>query len=243
MKGIILAAGRGSRMGNLTNHLPKCRTLFSGKELIRWQFEALEIPEIDQVAIGRGYLANTFNMDVKYFENKKWDTTNMVSSLLTAKDWLKAHECVISYSDIVYSKNIVKELVRTKGDIIITYDPDWLKLWQLRFDDPLVDAESFKLDGNKLIEIGNRAKSIEEIDGQYMGLLKISPNGWGIISDYLKNCNTTTVETMDMTQLLQKLITQGNEIIVTKVSEPWYEIDTKQDLDIYTKSFDRNHWK
>lgn len=236
MKGIILAAGRGSRMGNLTKNLPKCRTLFLGKELIYWQLDALETPEIDQVGIVRGYMADTFDMDVKYFENKKWESTNMVSSLLAAKDWLVSHECVISYSDIVYSKHIVNKLVATKGDIVITYDPNWLKLWRLRFEDPLVDAETFKLNGNKVIEIGNRANSIEEIDGQYMGLLKCTIKGWNLISDYLKKYETVTIETMDMTQLLQGLIKQGNEITATRIDEPWYEIDTEHDLEIYTKN-------
>jgi L-glutamine-phosphate cytidylyltransferase len=236
MKGIILAAGRGSRMGSLTKNLPKCRTLFLGKELIHRQLDALENPEIDQIAIVRGYLADTFDMDVKYFENYEWETTNMVSSLLVARSWLESNECVVSYSDIVYSANIVSKLVATKGDIVITYDPNWLNLWSLRFKDPLIDAETFRLDGDRVIEIGNRANSISEIQGQFMGLLKFSAKGWGLISDYLEKYDDDSIARMDMTKLLQGLIKQGNEIIAAGIDEPWYEVDTESDLEIYAKS-------
>ena len=71
MKGIILAAGRGSRMGLLTKKLPKCRTVFKGKELIQWQIESLRGAGIDDIAIVRGYLAETFDLNVKYFYHKK----------------------------------------------------------------------------------------------------------------------------------------------------------------------------
>ena len=64
LKEIILAAGRGSRMGALTNHLPKCRTIFQGKELIQWQLDSLKRAGIGEIAIVRGYLADTFDLGV-----------------------------------------------------------------------------------------------------------------------------------------------------------------------------------
>ena len=47
IQGIILAAGRGSRMGKLTANLPKCRTLFNNKELIQWQLDGLRDANIN----------------------------------------------------------------------------------------------------------------------------------------------------------------------------------------------------
>ena len=41
MKGIILAAGRGSRMGVLTDERPKCLTVLAGRTLLEWQIEAM----------------------------------------------------------------------------------------------------------------------------------------------------------------------------------------------------------
>ena len=126
MKGIILAAGRGSRMGALTDNLPKCRTILHGKELIQWQLEAMEGASVKEISIVRGYLAETFEFDVPYFENERWSQANMVTSLVAAKDWLEKYTCITSYSDIVYSSEAVTKLMKFTGDIVIAYDPNWL---------------------------------------------------------------------------------------------------------------------
>ena len=92
MRGIILAAGRGSRMGSLTQKLPKCRTVFNGKELIQWQLGALREAGIKQIAIVRGYLKETFTLDLTYFDNSRWDDTNMVRSGCTWSVFI-SHRC------------------------------------------------------------------------------------------------------------------------------------------------------
>ena len=56
------------------------------------------------------------------------------------------NDLIISYSDIFYSKLAIKKLYQTKSDISIIYDPNWHNLWDMRFNNPLDDAETFKLD-------------------------------------------------------------------------------------------------
>lgn len=236
MKAIILAAGRGSRMQSLTADQPKCFTEIHGKKLIEWQMDALKNSGIKNIGIVRGYLANSFNFDVAYFDNARWSETNMLMSLVMAKDWLISDTCIISYSDIVYSSKTVERLVTGGGDISITYDPSWLKLWSLRFDDPLSDAETFKLNGNsELIEIGGRAQSVEEIEGQFMGLLKFTPKGWSIIENYLNTLTQEACDKMDMTKLLKGLLSRGESISAIRIEEPWYEVDNEKDLSEYLK--------
>ena len=55
MKGIILAAGRGSRMKNLTSTKPKCMIKINGKMLIEYQIEALSSAGINEIGIVTGY--------------------------------------------------------------------------------------------------------------------------------------------------------------------------------------------
>ena len=55
MKAIILAAGRGSRMQNLTQKQPKCLVNLRGKALLDWQLEALRAAGISEIAIVTGY--------------------------------------------------------------------------------------------------------------------------------------------------------------------------------------------
>ena len=56
-------------------------------------------------------------------------------------------------------------------------DDNWLSLWSLRNENPINDAETMKFDrqGN-IIELGKKPKSINEIESQYTGLIKISKN-------------------------------------------------------------------
>ena len=237
MKGIILAAGRGRRMGDLTKNLPKCRTVLHGKELIEWQLDAMEVADIKEICIVRGYLAETFDFDVTYFENENWPNTNMVTSLVKASEWLETNTCVISYSDIVYSADAVKRLIDFPGDIVITYDPNWSELWQMRFDNPLSDAETFQLDGHRVLEIGGKATSAQEIEGQYMGLIKYTPLGWAKVKEYLIGYTQNEIDKIDITQLLQGLIVSGVIINAVAIMDKWFEVDTESDLKIYSSKY------
>ncbi|MEP2654070.1 MAG: NTP transferase domain-containing protein [Paraglaciecola sp.] len=101
-KGLILAAGRGSRMGSLTDNAPKCYTTIDGKRLIEWQLNAMNTSYIDEVDIITGYRKDNFEYPTQYFHNEIWDTSNMARSLTKAHTWLEKHDCIISYSDIIY---------------------------------------------------------------------------------------------------------------------------------------------
>lgn len=234
MKGIILAAGRGSRMGQLTETQPKCRTVLHGKSLIEWQLDALHQADIREISIVCGYLAKTFDFDVQYFHNPRWAETNMVMSLVAADQWLATDTCVVSYSDIVYSADAVERLKSADGDIVMTYDPNWRTLWERRFVDPLSDAETFRLEGNRVLEIGNRAASLDQIEGQYMGLLRFTPKGWQAVSGFLSARTPEQRDRMDMTLLLQGLIAEGVEINAVAISDAWYEVDNENDLKLYS---------
>lgn len=237
-RGIILAAGRGSRMGVLTSDQPKCMTVLGGKPLLFRQLETLTAGGVGELAIVRGYLAETFTPQVTYFDNPRWSETNMVGSLACAAPWLKTATCVVSYSDIVYGADSVQRLLAADGDIVITYDPHWRRLWELRFDDPLSDAETFRVDGKgRLLEIGARAQSLDEIKGQYMGLLRFTPRGWQVVEKLLSAMPAAERDRLDMTSLLQRLLNAEVVINTVAIDEPWYEVDTESDLKAYEDRF------
>jgi choline kinase len=234
MKAIILAAGRGNRMGTLTDNQPKCRTMLLGKSLIEWQMEALNKAGIKEIAIVRGYLADTFEFDVKYFDNSRWADTNMVVSLCSAEEWLNKYVCIVAYSDILYSSRVIKNLLNSDGDMAISYDKNWKKLWESRFDDPLSDAETFRINNKGLLlEIGNQPSSLDQIEGQYMGLLKFTPRGWQQIHNFLVDLDEFKRNNLDMTALLSLMIKQYKLKVHTVPSDDWwFEIDNVNDLSI-----------
>lgn len=239
MKAIILAAGRGSRMKNMTDDCPKCLVELRGKPLLEWQLTALHEAGISEIAIVTGYkrelLASRAPME---FHNPRWAETNMVSSLAYAQEWLQAEPCIVSYSDIFYDASAVESLMVSTAKLAVTYDPHWLKLWEKRFGDPLLDAETFRLQADgTLAEIGNKPQSVDEVQGQYMGLLRFTPAGWAEVVRIRTELPSAECDRMHMTGTLQKVIEAARVPIaaIPYVGE-WGEVDSVEDLETYHAS-------
>ncbi|HEY3749884.1 MAG TPA: phosphocholine cytidylyltransferase family protein [Pseudonocardiaceae bacterium] len=234
MKGIILAAGRGSRLRGLTDDRPKCLVELAGHPLLSWQRAALSAGGVTEVAIVAGYRADSLLLPgLPMFVAPRWADTNMVMSLATAAPWLRERPCVVSYGDIVFSPATVRALIDTPGDLAISYDPRWYDLWDRRFTEPLDDAETFRRapDGS-LAEIGRRAGSATEIEGQYMGLLRFTPAAWAAVEELLAGLPASRRDRLDMTGLLQLLVETGNRVDTVACAGPWGEVDHENDLDV-----------
>jgi choline kinase len=121
------------------------------------------------------------------------------------------------------------------GDMAVTYDTDWLALWSQRFADPLSDAETFRLEGSRVIDVGRRATTLDDVHGQYMGLLKFTPKGWAAVETYLERLAPELRDRLDMTSLLSGLIQAGQRVDGVKVSGPWGEVDNADDLVLYER--------
>ena len=229
---IILAAGRGRRLGGLTAERPKCLVPVLGRSLLEWQREALAGGGVTEVAIVRGYQGHQLERpDVTLFDNPRWAESNMVRSLLTAATWLRTVPCLVCYSDLVYFDSTVRALMDTEGDIALTFDRNWRAQWEARFGDPLVDAETFAVDATgRVTDIGRKPTSLAEIGGQYMGLLKFTPSGWRDVENVLANLDSSVVDRLDMTGLLQRLIGDGIAVQGVPTTDPWFEVDSETDL-------------
>lgn len=235
MNAVILAAGRGSRLGSLTDGCPKCLVRLGGRTLLQWQLEALRGAGVSRIAVVRGYGAERVTApNLVAFENPRWAETNMVVSLSCASEWLSSEPCVVSYGDVVCSASTVRTLAQSASELAIAYDVNWLRLWQARFDDPLTDAETFTLNGyGGLASIGHKPTTVEEVRGQYMGLLKFTPSGWARVSRYLDSLTPGAVDRLDMTGLLSSLLVDGMRIDAVPTSDRWFEVDTARDLELY----------
>ncbi len=236
MRAIILAAGRGSRMKNLTEERPKCLVELRGKTLLEWQLGALRDAGINEIALVTGYKRELLaERGLVEFFNPRWAETNMVSSLACAEEWLVADTCIVSYADIFYESSAVRLLMNFAGPLAVTYDSNWLISWRERFGNPLLDAETFRLKPDDTLgEIGNKPRSIDEIDGQYMGLLRFTPPAWGEVTRVRADLPDLDRDKMHMTGILQKIIDAGRmPVSAVRYDRYWGEIDSPEDLTHY----------
>jgi len=242
MKAIILAAGRGSRMQGLTDVKPKCLTMLDGKTLLEWQLASLRQAGVEDIVVVGGYRKECLEGgNYTLIENPRWAETNMVMTMTYAEQYLSSEECIISYADIIYHPDIVKKLIQADGDIVMTYDRLWQDLWKERFDNPLDDAETFRVNGNGVVqEIGQKASSLEDIEGQYMGLLKIMPHGWESIEELMSKLSQEQKDKLDMTALLQHLIQSRKTIKTVACDGKWGEVDSEEDAKVYEANINNN---
>ena len=236
MKAIILAAGRGSRMKGLTEDRPKCLVEVRDKPLLEWQLDALRGAGITDIAIVTGYKRELLaTRGLHEFYNPRWAETNMVSSLACAQAWIGLTPCIVSYSDIFYSAEAPQILSASEDALAVLYDPNWLALWQKRFADPLVDAETFRMNPDETLkEIGNKPKTVEEVEGQYMGLLRFTPESWAEVVRIRTTLTPAQRDKMHMTGTLQKVIEAGRvPVRALPYNGEWGEVDSEEDLASY----------
>ena len=236
MRAVILAAGRGSRLGHLGDDRPKCLVELEGKPLIERQIAALRRGGADEIGVVRGYRAEMIDFPgLSYFANQRWAETNMVMSLAAAAPWLRSGPVIVSYADIFYRSELVRGLAGAPGQLVISYDRAWRRLWTRRFADPLADAETFRINAaGQLLEIGGKTTRIEDIEGQYMGLLKFTPPAWSAVEVLLSTLDAPIRDRLDVTGLLHRLLA-GKELPIATfgTNGQWGEIDNPEDVAMY----------
>lgn len=242
MKAIILAAGEGKRLRPLTIEIPKCMVRYNDKPIIDYIIEVMHKCNIDDIAVINGYKKDILeehlkNQNLTFFNNNDFDKTNMVSTLFCAQDFMD-DDLVISYADIVYDEEVLASLLKSKADLSVVVDRKWKELWSQRMENPLDDAETLKIKNGKIIELGKKPITYDDIEGQYIGLIKISSK---IIKnvinfyeslDMKKNYDGKDFSNMYMTSFIQMIIDHLHDVEPVFIDGGWVEIDCVEDLSV-----------
>ena len=228
MKAIILAAGRGSRLGDLTKDVPKCLVKYKSKTLLEHNLENLReyFTDADITVVG-GYRSELLaKYHLKIVINEAWDRTNIVGSLQVCDEQLSESNCLIVYSDIYYHHSAIQQMLNAQPPAILNL-VNFMEIWKSRFANPLEDLETFALskEMNNLIEIGKKPTSIHEIQGQFGGMFTLNPATWRVIGLKIPH-----PQLMDTTSLIDKCIDFGIDFKIVDYSNYWAEFDSQEDL-------------
>ena len=179
---INISSWQGRRLPSHLSKKPKVLLNINNKSILDKLIKNFQSVGINKIALITGFNRKSLKKyKLKEFHNKKWSKTNMVYSLCKADSWLKKYSCIVSYGDIIYEAKALKKLCKNKNNITLSYDINWKKLWKMRFENPLNDAETFKIKKNLIKDIGKKTKNILDIQGQYMGLIKFYTQRLGAI--------------------------------------------------------------
>ena len=119
MKTVILAAGAGSRLKPLTDHMPKCLLKVGVKSILEMTIENLLATNNSEIIIVTGYLENKIRefirerfpyLQITYIYNKLYASTNNIYSLWLAKDEVLGNDMMMLDSDIVFDERIISKL-------------------------------------------------------------------------------------------------------------------------------------
>ncbi len=240
MIGIILAAGKGSRLGKITKNNHKALLSIKGKALIEYQIDAFFRAGINKIYIITGYncyLFDSYKDKVNLLYNSNWKNSNMLISIMTAKHLLIESPAIISYSDIFYESFAFKSLLNQK-ELSILYSSSWKELWKKRFKHPTADAETFSIDNfGYLKDIGEPLDCLSNAFGQYMGLISFTPKIFAIFKKIFYTLPENKRDKIDVTSFLKHLlITNSLSIKAIEYEGIWGEVDIPTDLELYNSN-------
>ena len=173
-----------------------------------------------------------FNLDITNY--KDFNKKEMLHSLYVGLKKCK-NDTLVSYSDIYFSKDIIRSIYKkAKNEIIIPVSKNWKKVWKIRKKNIFEDCETLKYDKRKnLTEIGNKIKSSKDVMGQYMGIIYIPKNKINLIKKLISKNQKN--KKLHISQFLNKVIKKNIQVKCLPTQNYWYEFDDLSDLKNFSK--------
>ena len=249
MQAVILAAGMGRRLGELTGDNTKCMLEVNGVKLIDRALESLSECNLSRIILVVGYkrenvkayVGNSYKgIDIIYVDNPIYDKTNNIYSLYLAKDYLVAEDTLLLESDLIYESAVIKRIVDNEypnlalvdkyeswmdGTVVVLNEECKIKNFISKRDFKYSDIDSYY----KTVNIYKFSKEFSQ--SHYVPFLDAYCQALGRNEYYEQVLKVITL--LDDSPL--KALPLGGE--------QWYEIDDIQDLDIASGMFEESDEK
>ncbi|MGH2906700.1 MAG: NTP transferase domain-containing protein [Solirubrobacterales bacterium] len=216
---IYLAAGKGSRLGDLCAERPKALVEAGGRPLADRAFEYLRAAGFERIVAVTGHAAGRLDdYDIETAFNERWESDNNVVSLWQVRN-VVATGCVIVNCDLLFEPELARRLAATEGTAILV-------------DDHLaVDDESMKASENGgALERLHKSLAHDTAVGEYIGLTRIDPADGPRLAEILEQFiadGNTQVYYEDAIEALARERAVGIERVGGLL---WVEIDDHDDL-------------
>lgn len=243
MQAIILAAGMGKRLKELTQNNTKCMVKVNGVSLIDRLLHQLDRQHLSRIVIVVGYEGKKLidyiatlgiNTPIAYVDNAVYDKTNNIYSLALAKNYLVEEDTLLFESDVIIEESAIEALVQDPRDTLAMVDK--YESW--------MDGTCVKLDeyDNIVAFVPGKSFDYKEREEYYktVNIYKFSKHfSQDIYVPFLEAYCSALGENEYYEQVLRVItMLDSPEIKGLRLSgQKWYEIDDEQDLDIATTLF------
>jgi choline kinase/histidinol-phosphate/aromatic aminotransferase/cobyric acid decarboxylase-like protein len=238
MQAIILAAGMGKRLGNLTLNNSKCMVKVNGIPLIERMLRQLDRLHLDKIVLVIGYEGEKLQTfidslplatKVEYVTNEIYDKTNNIYSLYLAKDYMLESDILLLEADLVFEDLLLTKLINDPYPdlaLVARYE-SWMDGTCVTLDENnnilrFIPKKIFSFD-----EISNYYKTVniykfskQFLTDQYVPFLEAYMKAAGL-NDYYEQ----------VLRMITYLDNPGLKALPLK-GEKWYEIDNLEDLNI-----------
>jgi choline kinase len=229
MKGVILAAGMGSRFGLHTQEEHKLLLTVKDVPIIDYTLQAFSRSGIVEVALVTGFMPDRINewvgdgsrygLQISYIFNPDYRLGNAVS-VQAARAFTKNHNFVLSMGDHMISTDLITRVMDSHGDIegnVLGVDFDLRKAHEATL--VLVDDEA---------RISSIGKSIRKWNGIDSGVFRFDPDIHGLIDLWIARDSSGRFE---LSGALDYLIKQGGFLKSCDISGCyWHDVDNMEDL-------------
>ena len=243
MQAIILAAGMGKRLGELTKGNTKCMVKVNGVTLIERLLHQLDQLHLNKIVMVVGYKATELqtyistlkvNTPVEYVENAVYDKTNNIYSLYLAKQHLVSEDTLLFESDLIVEDAVIRKLVDNPyPDLaLVAKFESWMDGTVVTLDD----------DNNILRFIPTKSFKFEEIPSYYktVNIYKFSKEFSSNLYVPFLEAYCSALGKNEYYEQVLRVITLLDKPGIKALpldGEHWYEIDDIQDLDIAESIF------
>ncbi|NIS79782.1 MAG: NTP transferase domain-containing protein [Anaerolineales bacterium] len=227
MKGVILAAGAGTRLKSLTRELPKPLVSLLGQSLIDYTIEAFVQAGFTRLGVVGGYKGHLlhhylgdgsrYGISIQYLANPYYWRGN-ATSILASQPFVQNEPFVVSMADHVISDIILKRLLACAGrGHLLCVDR------QAHAPPQINDATKVWVDKKgSVVYISKELVRLNAID---TGVFLFTPRIFHHISTCLQN------DLCSITKTIQWMIARGDRLGTCDVSGAfWMDVDTQDDL-------------
>ena len=243
MQAIILAAGMGKRLKELTKDNTKCMVKVNGVTLIARMLHQIEKQHLSRIVIVVGYKAQELinyigTLDIQtpiiYIKNTIYYKTNNIYSLALAKEYLCKEDTLLFESDLILEDAVIDELVNDPRETLALVDK--YESW--------MDGTCVKLSSDDSIEafVPGKKFKFEEINDYYktVNIYKFSKHFSETHYVPFLDAYTKALGDNEYYEQVLRVITMLDEPEIKAkrlCGQLWYEIDDIQDLDIARSMF------